>query len=69
MKQRVDIRVESELAEWAVVYAAERGVTKTAVYEAALQSFREDAESGRPGAAAREPVRVSSPRQPVRTKG
>jgi hypothetical protein len=47
-KQRVDIRVEPELAEWAVAYAVERGSTKTAVYEAALRSLREDAGRGVP---------------------
>lgn len=41
--RRVELRMKVELADWVDAYAKERGSTKTAVIEAAIGSFREDA--------------------------
>jgi predicted transcriptional regulator len=44
----VSLRLDEELLEWADAYAKERGVSRTALLESALASFRVDAESGVP---------------------
>jgi predicted transcriptional regulator len=44
----LSLRVPDDLAEWADGYAAERGVTRQALIEGALVSFREDCEAGVP---------------------
>jgi hypothetical protein len=44
----VSLRVDEELLGWATGYAAERGVSRTSVVEAALRSLREDAAGGVP---------------------
>lgn len=71
------------LADWADAYAAERGVTRTAVYELALRSLREDARAGvpdleepsgeragdsAPGASGGRSPRPAVPRAPVRER-
>lgn len=44
----LSLRVPAELAEWADGYAKSRGVTRQALCEQALQSFRLDCETGVP---------------------
>jgi hypothetical protein len=44
----LSLRVPDDLAEWAEGYAKERGVTRQALIEGALVSFREDCEAGVP---------------------
>jgi hypothetical protein len=44
----LSLRVPDDLAEWASAYAKERGVTRQALIEGALRSFREDCQGGVP---------------------
>jgi hypothetical protein len=44
----LSLRVADDLAEWASAYAKERGVTRQALIEGALRSFREDCQGGVP---------------------
>lgn len=44
----VSLRLDDELLSWATGYAASRGVSRTALLEQGLRSFREDCESGVP---------------------
>jgi hypothetical protein len=44
----LSLRVPDDLAEWAEGYAKERGVTRQALIEGALVSFREDCVAGVP---------------------
>ncbi len=47
-KQRADLRMDAELLAWSRGFAKVRGVTWTAVIEAAVRGLREDAEGGVP---------------------
>jgi hypothetical protein len=42
----LSLRVPDDLAEWASAYAKERGVTRQALIEGALRSFREGCQGG-----------------------
>jgi hypothetical protein len=42
------LRLDEELLEWADAYAKEREVSRTALLESALVSFREDCKAGMP---------------------
>jgi hypothetical protein len=44
----VSLRLDEELLEWADAYAKEREVSRTALLESALVSFREDCKAGVP---------------------
>lgn len=44
----VSMKLEPELAEWASEYAAERGVSRNALYESAVINLREDSKQGVP---------------------
>jgi predicted transcriptional regulator len=44
----LSLRVPEELAAWADEYAKERGVTRQALLEAAIESYRADARTGVP---------------------
>lgn len=48
MTKVLSLRVPDDLAEWASAYAEKRGVTKQALLEEAVRSFREDCEGGVP---------------------
>lgn len=48
MTKVLSLRVGDDLAEWADAYAKSRGVTKQALLEEGLRSFREDCERGVP---------------------
>lgn len=48
MTKVLSLRVDDDLAEWADDYAKARGVTRQALLEEGLRSFREDCESGVP---------------------
>jgi 3-deoxy-D-arabino-heptulosonate 7-phosphate (DAHP) synthase class II len=48
MTKVLSLRVADDLAEWASAYAKERGVTRQALIEGALRSFREDCARGVP---------------------
>lgn len=54
-------RVDEDLAAWVEAYADERGVSRSAVLEAALKGLREDAKSGVPDLP--KPERVPTPQQ------
>ena len=61
------MRVDDELAAWADEYAASRGVSRTALLESAIVSFRGDCEAGVPElrARARAQSQVREPEQGV----
>jgi hypothetical protein len=48
MTKVLSLRVADDLAEWADVYAKQRGVTRQALLEEGLRSFQEDCENGVP---------------------
>lgn len=48
MTKVLSLRVQDDLAEWADEYAEKRGVTRQALLEEGLRSFRSDCESGVP---------------------
>jgi hypothetical protein len=62
----VSLRLDEELLEWADAYAKEREVSRTALLESALVSFREDCKAGVP--ALREAARRQSS-VPAKTEG
>lgn len=47
-KQRVDLRLDERLLSWADEYALERGTTRTAIIEAAVERFQDECRRGVP---------------------
>jgi hypothetical protein len=48
MTKVLSLRVEDDLADWATAYADSRGVTRQALLEEGLRSFKADCEAGVP---------------------
>lgn len=53
MTEVLSLRVDDDLAEWATAYAKSRGVSRQALLEQAVRSFKEDCDSGVPEIQAR----------------
>lgn len=56
MTKVLSLRVADDLAEWATAYAETRGVTRQALLEEGLRSFKEDCERGVPEIRAERPA-------------